>query len=107
MLFGESITIYIFLHYSFVHVSVLNKTVYQDCNNECADKCWWTTCKDSVQQTLEVLEDFLDDHCVDMNRIYALGWSNGGMFTYELANDERTAKYLAAISPQSKFYDSF
>lgn len=25
-----------------------------------------------------------------------------GMFTYELANDERSAKYLAAISPQSK-----
>ena len=52
---------------------------------------------------MEVLEDFINHHCVDMDRIYAVGWSNGGMFTYELANDERSAKYLAAISPQSEF----
>jgi poly(3-hydroxybutyrate) depolymerase len=78
---------------------------YKDCNGECADECWWTTCKDSVQQTVEVLEDFINNHCIDMNRIYAVGWSNGGMFTYELANDERTAKYFAAISPQSKYHE--
>mmetsp|Transcript_53512 Transcript_53512/g.113650 ORF Transcript_53512/g.113650 Transcript_53512/m.113650 type:complete len:260 (+) Transcript_53512:2-781(+) len=35
-----------------------------------------------------------------MDRIYAVGCSNGGMFTYELAHDERSAKYLTGISTQ-------
>jgi poly(3-hydroxybutyrate) depolymerase len=54
---------------------------YADCES-CADECWWTTCKDSVQQTVDVLEDFISRNCVDMDRIYAAGWSNGGTFMH-------------------------
>mmetsp|Transcript_24482 Transcript_24482/g.48810 ORF Transcript_24482/g.48810 Transcript_24482/m.48810 type:complete len:622 (+) Transcript_24482:134-1999(+) len=73
---------------------------YEDCSERCADGCWWTTCKDSVQQTVVVLESFLNTYCIDLHRIYASGCSNGAMFVYELAHDSRTAKYLAGIAPQ-------
>lgn len=68
----------------------------------CADDCWWTTCKDSVQQTLDVLTKFTDDYCVDMDRIYASGCSNGGMFVYELANNEKSYAYFAGIATQGE-----
>ena len=76
---------------------------YSDCGKEFCktnDGCFWTTCKDSVGQVVYVLENFLDEYCIDMDRIYAVGCSNGGMFTYELGNDARSAKYIAGISSQ-------
>lgn len=57
---------------------------YHDCGN-CDDNCWWTTCKDSVAQTLDVLNHVLDNYCIDMSMIWGTGCSNGGMFLYELA----------------------
>ncbi|KAL9179207.1 hypothetical protein ACHAXT_008497 [Thalassiosira profunda] len=57
---------------------------YRDCGDTCDtnDGCMWTTCKNSVDQTLGVLRPFLDEYCVDLDRIYASGCSNGGMFLY-------------------------
>jgi len=72
---------------------------YDDCNGGCADNCWWTTCKDSVQQTKEVLDQVLNNYCIDLDQIWAVGSSNGGMFTHELASDERIAPFLAGIIP--------
>lgn len=37
--------------------------------------------------------------CVDLDRIWASGCSNGGMFTHELARDSRTARFLRGIAP--------
>jgi len=37
--------------------------------------------------------------CVDLDQIWAVGCSNGGMFTFELAVDERSASRLAGIIP--------
>jgi len=72
---------------------------FKDCNDDCADICWWTTCQDSVAQVLDVVKQALGSMCVDQSRIYAAGESNGGMFTHELARDERSAKYFAGIMP--------
>jgi len=66
----------------------------------CGDTCWWTTCQDSVEQTKELLEQVLNEFCIDLSRIFVSGSSNGGMFLHELANDKRTAPYLAGILPQ-------
>jgi hypothetical protein len=71
---------------------------YEDCGG-CADECWWTTCKDSVQQTVEVLQFVLTNFCVDMSMIWATGCRNGGMFLYELAQDPRTNHLLAGVAP--------
>jgi len=68
-----------------------------DCSN--ADNCWWTTCFDSVQQTLAILDEVEQNLCVDLDQIWAAGCSNGGMFTFELASDERSAPRLAGIIP--------
>lgn len=43
----------------------------------------------------------MNEFCVDMSMVWAGGFSNGAMFTYELAHDERTASLLAGIVPSS------
>lgn len=72
---------------------------YEDCGS-CVDDCWWTTCLDSVDQTLQQLNTILDEFCIDMSMIWPLGCSNGGMFSYSLAHDERTRDIIAGIVPQ-------
>ena len=69
-----------------------------DCGS-CTDECWWTTCNDSVAQTLEVLEYAINNFCVDLESIWGAGCSNGGMFLHELASDSRSASYFAGIAP--------
>ena len=76
---------------------------YSDCDKATCDSndgCFWTTCLDSVQQTLDVLRNFLDNYCVDLDKIYGSGCSNGGMFLYELANRPESAVYFAGFAPQ-------
>lgn len=41
----------------------------------------------------------LNNFCIDLSMVWAVGCSNGGMFTYELAKDERTNKLLAGVAP--------
>ncbi len=66
---------------------------------ECGDPtpCTWATCHDDlafVEQLLDTLEQTV---CVDLDRVYATGMSNGGMFVHRLgcAMPER----FAAIAP--------
>jgi len=61
--------------------------------------CWWSTCEDSVQQILWVLDEVSDMLCIDLDRVVASGYSNGGMFSFEMATNERTAGIFAAIMP--------
>jgi len=68
-----------------------------DCSG--ADNCWWTTCYDSVEQVLDVLDKIGNDICIDLDQVWAVGQSNGGMFTYELASDKRSAPKIAGIVP--------
>jgi len=65
----------------------------------CADNCWWTTCEDSVQQTLWLLDEIFASLCVDTEKVWAGGWSNGGMFAWELAINVRTAHIFSAVLP--------
>jgi len=71
----------------------------QGCDCSQADNCWWTTCHDSVTQVLSILDEVQDEICIDLDRVWAVGSSNGGMFTFELASDHRSAPRLAGIVP--------
>jgi len=74
---------------------------YEDSGCDCslADRCSWTTCFDSVEQVLAILDEVEESVCVDLDQIWAVGCSNGGMFTFELARDERSASRLKGIVP--------
>jgi len=76
-----------------------NKYSSSGCDCSDADNCWWTTCFDSVQQTLAILDEVEQNLCVDLDQIWAVGCSNGGMFTFELAADNRSASRLTGIIP--------
>ena len=68
-----------------------------DCTND--DGCWWTTCFDSVEQVLTLFDELNKKFCFDLDRVWAIGCSNGGMFTYELARDDRSANLFRGIIP--------
>lgn len=75
-------------------------------NSGCGDKCnqedsqcWWTTCYDSVEQVMAILDEVEQSLCIDLDQIWAVGCSNGSMFTFELARDSRSAPRLKGIVP--------
>ena len=71
---------------------------YESC--DCASpNCHWTTCEDSVTQVLEVYEAIVAAYCIDLDRVWAMGCSNGGMMVHGLAYDDRTAPLLAGVAP--------
>jgi len=80
-------------------------SLYEDsgCGNKCNtdedSTCWWTTCYDSVKQVMAILDEVEQSLCVDLDQIWAAGCSNGGMFTFELARDSRSASRLKGIVP--------
>jgi len=69
------------------------------CDCSLADNCWWTTCYDSVEQVLSILDEVQETICFDLDQVWAVGCSNGGMFTFELARDQRSADRLKGIVP--------
>mmetsp|Transcript_20553 Transcript_20553/g.34582 ORF Transcript_20553/g.34582 Transcript_20553/m.34582 type:complete len:397 (+) Transcript_20553:13-1203(+) len=72
---------------------------YPECGDTCKDNCYWTTCEDSVQYVSEILDTLQDNLCLDLDRVWATGCSNGGIFLYELAKDPRMSGRLAGIVP--------
>ena len=52
---------------------------YNECG-QCTDACWWTTCKDSIGQAVDMIDYVLDNFCIDLSMVWSLGCSNGGMF---------------------------
>ena len=77
----------------------LNDYCYKDCGSSCTDSCWWTTCTDSVGQVVDMLDYLERLFCVDASAVWVAGSSNGGMFTFELADDSRMAGRIAGIVP--------
>lgn len=72
---------------------------HEDCGGCQAELCNQVTCKDSIAQVLDVMTWMMDNFCVDLGKIWATGCSNGGIFTFGLAGDARTAGYIAGIMP--------
>lgn len=61
------------------------------------DSCNWCTCNDDLAYINQMLDETEASLCVDLNRVYATGMSNGGMFTHRLGCN--LADRFAAIVP--------
>ena len=74
---------------------------YASCRSGTArNTCSWTQCQDDdVDFVAALLERVEADLCIDTQQVYAAGGSNGGMFTWELGRDPRTAPLLRGIAP--------
>ena len=66
------------------------------CGQSC-HRCDWCTCLDDVGLTMHILNHLKKQLLIDEKRIYAHGYSNGAIFTYELAL--RKSHVFAAIAP--------
>jgi len=67
------------------------------CGENVSKECNWCTCTDDVGYVNQMLDEVEENYCVDLNRVYAVGMSNGGMFTHRLGCD--LANRFAAIAP--------
>ena len=70
-----------------------------DCGPDVSKECNWCTCNDDLGYVNLMLDELEADLCVDLNRVYATGMSNGGMFVHRLGCD--VADRFAAIVPVS------
>ena len=73
---------------------------YTNSCDSCPSRCGWTHCEDDdFQFVVDLIADLRNYVCVDSTSVYAVGISNGGMFTWSLGQDSRTAPLLAGIAP--------
>lgn len=58
---------------------------YQSCGSRAqgCGRCDWTTCYDDAAFTEAILDSIEADYCIDTKRVFAAGYSNGGMMAYE------------------------
>lgn len=66
---------------------------------ECGEPrpCVWATCHDDLGFISQLLDRLERDLCIDLDRVYATGMSNGGMFVHRLGC--AMAERFAAIAP--------
>jgi len=73
---------------------------YSSCANVKRNSCSWTHCQDDdVAFTRALITHVSANLCVDADRIFATGGSNGGMFTWELGQNPASASLFRAIAP--------
>jgi len=75
-----------------------NGYCYTSCQNrqQGCGKCDWTTCADDGLFTAAILDKIESEYCVDTDRIFATGYSNGGMMVYELGM-ALTSRFAALV----------
>ena len=62
---------------------------YPSCSEVAQNGCAWTQCTDNdIGFAVELVETVSNNVCIDSERIYAVGGSNGGMFVWDLARHE-------------------
>jgi polyhydroxybutyrate depolymerase len=72
---------------------------YPSCKNTARNTCSWTQCQaDDVAFTLALVHEIESKLCVDTDRVFASGGSNGGMFTWELGQNPASAPLFRAIA---------
>ncbi len=69
------------------------------CPPECGDcgDCGWCSCHDDLAFVDALLDELEASLCVDLDRIYATGFSNGAMFVQRLGCER--AERFAAVAP--------
>lgn len=62
--------------------------------------CSWTQCQTDDAQFVGALIDHIGEMaCIDMDRVFMAGGSNGGMFTWDMGQTPAIASRLRAIAP--------
>ncbi len=73
---------------------------YGSCVASKSNTCSWTQCQaDDVDFAVTLVEEVKAKLCVDANRVFAMGGSNGGMYTWELGQNPLSASHFRAIAP--------
>lgn len=73
---------------------------YPSCAGVAQNSCGWTQCQQSdVEFTLSLVKYVSARLCVDKSNVFAMGGSNGGMFTWELGQNPRSAPTFRALAP--------
>ena len=73
---------------------------YPSCEGVADNGCSWTHCQaDDLDFVLALLAELESGLCIDPQAIFATGGSNGGMFTWNLGQDVRTASSFRALAP--------
>lgn len=78
---------------------------YQSCkslgyctgNGRNQNNCGWSTCYSDIAFTSDLLASLGDELCLDLDAIFASGWSNGGMIQHWIATNLPTT--FAALIP--------
>lgn len=72
---------------------------YGSCSGVAANTCSWTHCLDNdIEFALDLVEEVSNNLCIDPDRVFAVGGSNGGMFTWDLVRDSKGAEVFAATA---------
>lgn len=73
---------------------------YPSCGGIAENGCSWTQCSvDDVAFSAALVQKVSANVCIDSDRVYAVGGSNGGMFVWDLGRDERSAEVFRAVAP--------
>ena len=74
-------------------------STYPSCKDVARNICSWTQCQaDDVAFAIALVGEIESKLCVDAERVFASGGSNGGMFTWELGQNPASAPTFRAIA---------
>lgn len=74
--------------------------IYPSCKESATTTCAWTHCQtDDVDFAMALVKEISSKLCVDPERVFASGGSNGGMLTWELGQNPKSANTFRAIAP--------
>jgi len=65
---------------SMAHAPMPHAGMPQKCN-----RCSWVTCLDDVKFVEQILNAMEADYCIDLQRVHATGYSNGGQMAYQVS----------------------
>ncbi len=73
---------------------------YPSCEGIAENGCSWTQCSvDDVSFSAALVQEVSANVCVDSDRVYAVGGSNGGMLVWDLGRDALSAEVFKAVAP--------
>lgn len=73
---------------------------YTSCSDVAQNGCSWTQCTDNdFDYAVALVAAAEENLCIDSDRVFAVGGSNGGMFTWDLGRTAVSAQVFRAIAP--------
>ena len=80
------------------NASVTPDYTYPSCQSVAKNSCSWTHClDDDISFVARLVAEAKENLCIDNDHIFATGGSNGGMFVWELGQDDERLKHFAQL----------